>query len=102
MGGLGFTSQTLHSPASLPLSSFVFFSFYTDVPFPLLRPRVNFTFLEQSCPVDPYLEWLGVAGKVHGQGFEYGLVRRRTPCYCVGGFFPCPAPTLSSFFSLGI
>ena len=59
---------------------------------PLLRPRVNFTFWEQSCPIDPYLEWLGVAGKAHGQGLEYGLVRRRTQCYCVGGFFPYPAP----------
>ena len=49
-------------------------------------------FLEQSCPIDPYLEWLGVAGKAQGQGLEYGLVRRRTQCYCVGGFSPYPAP----------
>ena len=67
-----------------------------------LRPRVNFTFGAQACPVDPYLEWLGVAGKAQGHEFEYGLVRRRIPYYCVGGFFPCPAPTLSLLLSLGI
>ena len=43
MGGLGFTSQTLHSPEFHP--NFVFFPFYTGVPFPFLRPHVNFTFL---------------------------------------------------------
>ena len=59
---------------------------------PLLWPRVNFTFWEQSCPIGPFLEWLGVAGKAYGQGPEYGLVRRRTQCYCVGRFFPYPAP----------
>ena len=39
MGGLGFL------PKKKPPPSFVFFSFYTGLPFPFLRPRVNFTFL---------------------------------------------------------
>ena len=59
MGRLGFL------PKKKPPPSFVFFSFYTGLPFLFLRPRVNFTFWEQFCPVDPYLEWLGVAGKAH-------------------------------------
>ena len=56
---------------------------------PFLCPRVDFTFGVQACPVDPYLEWLGVAGKAHGHG--HGPVRRRIPYYCVGCFFPGPA-----------
>ncbi|XP_030964498.1 uncharacterized protein LOC115985726 [Quercus lobata] len=60
--------------------------------------------VDEACPVDPYLEWLGVAGKAHryGHGFEYGLVRRRIPYYCVAGFFPCLSPTLGLLLSLGI
>ena len=59
-------------------------------------PRVNITFFGvQACLVIPYLEWLGVAEKAQGHGFEYGLVRCRIPYYCVGGFFPCPAPVPS-------
>ena len=72
-----------------PLQSFIFFYFYTGVPSPFLCPRVDFTFGMQACPVDPYLEWLGVAGKAHGHG--HGPVRRRIPYYCVGCFFPGPA-----------
>ena len=55
---------------------------------PFLCPRVDFTFGVQACPVDPYLEWLGVAGKAHGHG--HGPVRRRIPYYCVDCFFPGP------------
>ena len=91
MGGLGLTSQTLRSSQREPLYLCLLCLLYW-CPIPLLRPRVNFTFWEQSCPIDPYLEWLGVAGKVQGQGLEHGLVRRRTQCYCVGGFSPYPAP----------
>ena len=58
------------------------------------------TFGVQACPVDPYLEWLGVAGKAHGHGHGHGSVRRRIPYYCVGYFFPGPAryTKLASFF----
>ena len=89
MGGLGLTSQTLWLPA--PPHIFVCFAFYTGVPFPFCVHVLTLLFWEQSCPIDPYLEWLGVAEKAHGQGLEYGLVKRRTQCYCVGGFFPYPA-----------
>ena len=56
------------------------------------------TFGVQACPVDPYLEWLGVAGKAYGHG--HGSVRRRIPYYFVGWFFPGPAryTQLASFF----
>ena len=65
---------------------------------PFLCPRVDFTFGVQACPVDPYLEWLGVAGKAHGHG--HGSVRRRIPYYCVGCFFPGSAyyTQLAPFF----
>ena len=76
MGGLGLTSQTLWLPA--PPHIFVCFAFYTDVPFPFCVHVLTLLFWEQSCPIDPYLEWLGVVGKAQGQGLEYGLVRRRT------------------------
>ena len=56
-------------------------------PIPLLCVHVLIsTFGVQACPVDPYLEWLGAAGKAYGH--RHGFVRRWIPCYCVGCFFP--------------
>ena len=49
----------------------------------------------QTCPVNPYLEWFGVVGKVKGHGLEYGFVIYRVLYYDVGSFFLCPTPTLS-------
>ena len=94
MGGLGLTSQTLLWPA--PLLSLFVSPFILVFHSPFLCPRVDFTFGVQACPVDPYLEWLGVAGKAYGHGF----VRRRIPYYCVGCFFPGPAryTQLAPFF----
>ena len=38
----------------------------------------------QTCPVNPYLEWFGVVGKVKGYGLKDGLVRYRAWYYDVG------------------
>ena len=74
----------------LPFFLFVCFAFYTSVPFPFFVFTCWFLlFGVQTYPVDPYLEWLGVAGKAHGHG--HGPVRRQIPYYCVGCFFPGPA-----------
>ena len=84
---------SLAKPSSgQPPHIFVCFAFYTGVPFPFCVHVLTLLFWEQSCPIDSYLEWLGVAGKAHGQGLEYGLVRRPTQCYCVDSFFPYPVP----------
>ena len=56
----------------------------------------------QTCPVNAYLEWFEVVGKVKGHGLEYGFVRYRVLYYDVGSFFLCPAPTLSLPLSSGI
>ena len=88
MGELGLTSQTLRWLESPHI--FVCFAFYTGVPFPFFCVHVLIsTFGVQTCPVDPYLEWLGVAGKVYGHG--HGFVRRSIQYCCVGCFFPDPA-----------
>ena len=55
----------------------------------------------QTCPVNPYLEWLGVVGKVKWHGLEYGLVRCRILYYDVGSFLPCPAFVQSLPFPSG-
>ena len=49
----------------------------------------------QTCHVNPYLEWLGVVGKVKWHGLEHGLVRCRILYYDVGSFLPCPASVQS-------
>ena len=56
----------------------------------------------QTCPVNPYLKWLGVVGKVKWHGLEHRLVRCRILYYDVGSFLPCPAPVLSLPFSSGV
>ena len=56
----------------------------------------------QTCPINPYLEWLGVVGKVKWHGLEHGLVRYRVLYYDVGSFLPCLAPVLSLPFSSGV
>ena len=50
-----------------------YFSFYTNLyPF-LQRPRVGLTSKTDTCPISPYLKWLGVVAKTE----EYGPVRCR-------------------------
>ena len=83
----------LHPP--LPLLALFSSPFILVFPFPFCVHVLVLLFGVQVCPVNPYLEWLGVAGKAQGQGFEYGLVRCRILYYCIGGFFPCPAPVPS-------
>ena len=56
----------------------------------------------QTCPINPYLEWVGVVGKVKWHGLEHELVRCRILYYDVGSFLPCPAPVLSLPFSSGV
>ena len=85
-----------------PLSSGGFSLLYS-CSFPLLESTCKFHFSGvQTCPVNPYLEWFRVVGKVKGYGLEYGLVRYRILHYDVGSFFPCLAPTLSLPLSSGL
>ena len=100
MGGLSFPSSTpsLFSQSPLELY-FLLLLYWCSLPLFCVHMLI-FTFGVQACPIDPYLEWLGVAGKAHGHG--HGPVRRRIPYYCVGCFFPGPALTLILFLSLGI
>ena len=56
----------------------------------------------QTYPVNPYLKWLGVVGKVKWHGLEHGLVRYRILYYDAGSFLPCPAPVQSLPFPSGV
>ena len=56
----------------------------------------------QTCPVNPYLEWLEVVGKVKWHGLEHGLVRCRILYYDVGSFLLYPAPVQSLPFSSSV
>ena len=56
----------------------------------------------ETCPISPYLEWLGAVVKVEQHGEEHGLVRRRVLYYSIGSFFTCPASELSSSFPSGV
>ena len=70
---------------------------------PLLVSTCKFIlFGVQTCLVNPYLEWLGVVGKVKWHGLEHGLVRCRILYYDVGSFLPCLAPTQSFPFPSGV
>ena len=96
MGELGLPSQTplwLAPLLSLFVSPFILVSHSLFCVHVLIS-----TFGVQACPVDPYLEWLGIARKAYGHG--YGFVRHRIPYYCVGCFFPGSAryTRLVSFF----
>ena len=87
MGGLGLPRPN-SLVASLPFYLCLFRLLYW-CPIPLFCVHVLISaFGVQACPIDPYLEWLGVAGKAYRHG--HGFVRRSIPYCCVGCFFPGP------------
>ena len=97
MGGLGLTSQTLLWPAPPFYLCLFRLLYWCSIPLFCVHVLIS-TFGVQACPVDPYLEWLGVAGKAYGHG--HGFVRRRISYYYVGCFFPGPTryTRLAPFF----
>ena len=99
MGGLGLPRKKLFFASPPPLSYLCWFRLLYWCP-PFCVHVLIFTFGVQARPVDPYLEWLGVAGKAYGHGHGHGFVRRRISYYCVGCFFPSTAryTRLVSFF----
>ena len=90
MGGLGLPSQKLFCGQPPPPFYLCLFRLLYWCPLPLFCVHALISaFGVQARPVDPYLEWLGVAGKAYGHG--HGFVRRSIPYCCVGCFFPGPA-----------
>ena len=97
MGGLGFTSQTLYSPAPPP-TSFVFFSFYTGVPFPFLRPRVNFTFWGAGLSSRPIPRVVGSCWK-NAWAWAWACQTPNFVLLCWRLFpLPCPYTQFAPFF----
>ena len=74
MGELGLPSPNSFVAKKTPFHLCLFRLLYW-CPIPLFCVHVLISaFGVQACPVNPYLEWLGVAGKAYGH--EHGFVRR--------------------------